>query len=253
MNKGRIMLFAMLAAITIVLAVFASFVVSSNADMDVPPIELPAEVSSGFEPGAVGDIWGSAPPISDVTPENLTDLVLSLDRPDDYYETITVELFWDGGSSKMLREVWSSGGLQLIKSYTDSGERDYNYIVAGERTYIWREGDAQYYTGATGGFGADNAAQIPTYEDLAEMDSDSIVSCGYEASGDVPCLYAETTDDFGQSHRWWVELSNGLLWKYEIWDEGELAYRMQTMSQSTDAVDRGQFILPDGNSAFDLR
>lgn len=253
MNKGRIMLFAMLAAITIVIAVFASFVVSSRADLNAPSIELPAEVSSGFEPGAVGDIFDSAPPASEITPKNLSDLVLSLDRPDDYYETLTVELFWDGGSAKMQREVWSSGGLQLIKSYTDAGERDYNYIVAGEKTYIWREGDAQYYIGATGEFGADNAAQIPTYEDLAEIGSSNVVNCGYEASGDTPCLYAETTDEFGQSHRWWVELSSGLLWKYETWDEGELAYRMQAMSLSTDAVDRGQFILPDGNSAFDLR
>lgn len=251
MNKGRIMLFAMLAAVTIVLAVFASFFASSQADSEVPKIELPQELPGGIEPGASIISSEPAPEVGEVTAENLSALVLSLERPEEYYATISVELFWQEGSARSTRELWSTGGYELIRTYTEDGAPGQNCIVAGENTYIWQEGDAQYYLGSTGSFSTDDAARIPTYEDLADVEPQSVAACYYEASGDIPCLYAETVDSLGQVNKWWVSLSSGLLWKFETWDADTLAYRMQTMSLSTDAVDRGQFILPDGNSVFD--
>lgn len=251
MNKGRIMLFAMLAAITIVLAVFVSFFASSNADNNAANIELPQELPDGIAFGDDLTSGAPAPDISEVTAENLADLVLSLERPVEYYETMRVELFWEGESRTTSCELWSTGGYELIKSYNSAGALEQNCIVAGENTYIWRPGEAQYYLGATGSFSTDDAAKIPSYEDLSLVEPTAVTLCRYEPSGDVPCLYAETVDAIGQTQKWWVSLSSGLLWKYETWDGDVLAYRMQTMSVSTDAVDRGQFILPDGNNVFD--
>ncbi len=245
------MLFAMLAAITIVLAVFASFFASSQADGNASGIELPQELPDGI---VFGDSIASgepAPELSTVTSENLATLVESLSRPDEYYETISVEIFWDGGSTRLSRELWSTGGYVLIKSYDASSAHEQNCIVAGENTYIWREGEAQYYLGATGSFSIDDSAQVPTYEHLALVEPTDILLCRYEPNGDVPCLYAETRDSLGQTRKWWVSLASGLLWKFETWDGDALAYRMQALSTSTDAVDRGQFILPDGNNVFD--
>lgn len=249
MNKGRIMLFAMLAAATIVIAVLMS-IFATGATSERPEIVLPQELPEGLQPGWSFDGSDRAPDAGDVSAETLAALVLSLERPEEYYATIKVGLYWDGGSSETRREVWSTGGYELIRSYDESGSAERNCIVAGEDTYIWYENETQYYVGATAAFSTDDEAQIPTYEDLAAVPPENVALCRYEASGDIPCLYAETTDDMGQTNRWWVSLSSGLLWKFETWDGGELAYSMQTLSLSTDAVDRGEFVLPDGNNVF---
>ena len=65
MNKGRIMLFAMLAAATIVIAVLMS-IFATGATGERPEIVLPQDLPEGLQPGWSFDGSDRAPDAGDV-------------------------------------------------------------------------------------------------------------------------------------------------------------------------------------------
>lgn len=226
-------------------AMFASFGRVLFA-ADTPEVILP---SSSAGPG---DISGSVSQGQDyqrveVTTQTVTGVVATLARPASYYRELTVETFWDGGSSSTQIQVWTDGGWSHSRQTLPSGV--VRHDLTGEDTlYYWYDGSAQYRQAPADEKSPDLAQRIPTYETVLELDPEDIISAGYETRGELPCVFAEVRPKGArQLRRFWVSVETGLLVSAEIEEKGEVVYRMTAYSPvQTPCPADGSFALPDG-------
>jgi len=253
MSRGRMTITLMLAAVTIIAAVFISVFSARTADINAPEIVLPPEVSDNLSPGSnPGSEVTPAPEPVEITTENVLDLIAALERPVQYSAGYRVERFWENSGQTLLIDIWVLDGCQRIRICAEDGQPLEHYITNGDTTYLWNEGMAQYYKGATGEFSSDDNAQLPTYESIAEKGME-IIRCGYEPLESTPCMFVETANEkLGITEKWWVSLDTGLLFAAQTWENGVLILDRTCREVLTGVVDRTRFLLPDGNSVFDI-
>ncbi|MCI9157660.1 MAG: hypothetical protein HFF55_01480 [Lawsonibacter sp.] len=182
----------------------------------------------------------------EVTTQTVTGVVSTLARPTSYYRELTVETFWDGGSSTAQVQVWTDGGWSHSRQTLPSGAVRHD-LTDGETLYYWYDGSQQYRIAPADNRSSDLAQHIPTYETVLELDSDEIVSAGHESRGELPCILVEVrTGRSQQIQRYWVSVDSGLLVSAETEEDGRLIYRMTAFSpvQSPCPTD-ASFALPD--------
>lgn len=243
-SKNR--LFIVTAIILLMgVAMFASFG-RSLFSMNTPQVVLPT-------PGAgPGDDPGSESPAQtyqrvEVTTQTVTGVVATLTRPSSYYRELTVETFWNGGSSTSQVQAWIDGGWSHIRQVMPSGAVRHDLTGGGE-LYYWYDGSAQYQRAPADERSSDLAQHIPTYETVLDLSPHEITAAGYEARGDLPCIFVEVSRP-GQLQRFWVSVDNGLLVCAESEENGQLIYRMTAYSpvQSPCPAD-ASFSLPNGEA-----
>lgn len=243
-QKNRLLIAAAIVAL-IVGAMLTSFGRVLFA-VKTPEVVLP---SSSAGPGDLsgGDSAGQCYQRLEVTPETVAGVTATLARPVSYYRELTVESFWDGGSSTAQVQVWADGGWSHSVQALPSGAVRHD-LTDGETLYYWYEGDEAYQTAPADQFSSDLAQHIPTYETVTELDPSEISAAGYELRGDLPCVWVEVRPGFsGLTWRYWVDVGTGLLVSAEAEEEGQPAYRMTAYSpiHSPCPAD-GDFSLPDG-------
>lgn len=213
---------------------------------DTPKVVLP---SSSADPG---DVSGSGSQGQDyqrveITTQTVTGVVATLARPASYYRALTVETFWEGGSSSVQVQVWADGGWSHSRQALPSGV--VRHDLTGDGTlYYWYDGSTQYRQAPADERSSDLAQRIPTYETVLELDPEDIISAGYETRGELPCIFVEVHPEGSQQlRRFWISVENGLLVSAETEENGQLIYRMTAYSpvQSPCPAD-GEFVLPDG-------
>lgn len=183
----------------------------------------------------------------EVTTQTVTGVVSTLARPISYYRELTVETFWDGGSSTAQVQVWTDGGWSHSRQTLPSGA--VRHDLTGEDTlYYWYDGSAQYRQAPADERSSDLAQRIPTYETVLELEPEDIVSAGYETRGELPCIFVEVRPEGSrQLQRFWISVENGLLASAETEEDGQLVYRMTAYSPvQTPCPADGSFALPDG-------
>lgn len=243
--KNRLII-VIAVTVLIVGAMFTSFGRSLFV-LNTPSVELPSAGSSG----SGGDASSSAQSGSSqyqsvaVTPQTVQNIIANtLTRSDSYYRELTVETFWEGGSSSIPVQVWVDGGWTHTRQVLNSGSVRHSLVGDGT-LYYWYEGSSQWLSLPAGDSSADLSQRLPTYETVLELDADDITGAGYELRGDVPCIYVEAAYDSGYVARYWVGVDSGLLVAAEEELDGALTYRMtaySTLPCPTDA----SFSLPDG-------
>ena len=109
-SKFIIILLLVLTAAVIVWALFGM-----DQGVETPPVELPtAEPTDGSSgPG------GGEEDVVALTPDTVQAVISMLTRADSYSRTVTVEDFWDGGSSSTELKVWEDHGRSLIRVERD--------------------------------------------------------------------------------------------------------------------------------------
>lgn len=230
--------------ILIVLAMFASFGRSLFA-LRTPQV-IPPTV------GGTGDASGETQSTGQyqqvaVTPRTAPSVVATLARPESYYRELTVETFWEGGSSSVQVQVWKDAGWSHSRQALPSGVIRHD-LTDGETLYYWYEGTSRYETAPADAFSSDLSQHIPTYETVVDMEEDWITDAGYETRGELPCVYVQVQlPDSPVVQRYWVSVDSGLLVSAEAEEDGTLVYRMTAYSpaQSPCPAD-GEFALPDG-------
>lgn len=245
-SKNRLFIVAAIVLLMGV-AIFSSFG-RSLFTLNTPQVILP---SSSAEPG---DISGSAGPGRnyqrvEVTPQTVAGVVATLARPASYYRELTVETFWEDGSSTTQVQVWADGGWFHSRQALPSGAVRHD-LTGGEDLYYWYDGSSQYECAPADKFSADLAQHIPTYETVLELDPGEITAAGYESRGELPCVYVEVRRS-RQLQRFWVSVDNGLLMSAETEENGRLVYRMTAYSPSPCPSD-ASFALPDGTTLHRL-
>ncbi len=219
-----------------------------------PSVSLSEASAAGAEvnPGAESSVLEYAV----VTPDTVQQVVASMSREDTYHRTVSVESFWSGGSSKDSVEVWKRlDAVRVSVKSEEGGEK--NYILTGDKVYIWYGSESEYYSGASvSALGslteqADLFMLTQGYEQLAQMDKSAVKDAGYiEYEGEM-CIFAEVTEpELGYTEKYYVSVRTGLLFALEVFDGETPVYRMSSVyTEITEPSDEA-FILPDGASVL---
>ena len=247
MDPKNRLLIAIAVTVLIVGALFTSFG-RSLFILRTPSVELPSSgaSSSGSDvsSGAQTDT-GQYQTVS-VTPLTVQSIISNtLTRSENYYCELSVETFWEGGSSTTPVQVWVDGGWTHTRQVLNSGMVRHN-LVGNGTLYYWYEGSSQWLSVPADDSSADLSQRVPTYETVLDLDVEDIVSADYELRGDTPCVYVEASYGVGRTARFWVGVDSGLLMAAEEEQDGQLTYRMTAYSLLPCPSD-ASFSLPDGS------
>lgn len=246
MDPKNRLLIAIAVSVLIVGAMFTSFG-RSLFILRTPSVELPSSEASSSESGASSGVSSDSGRYQSiaVTPQTVQSIISdTLRRSENYSCDLSVETFWEGGSSLMPVQVWADGGWTHTRLVLNSGIVRHNLVGDGT-LYYWYEGSSQWLSLPASDASVDLSQRIPTYETVLELDTEAIVSAGYELRGDTPCVYVEASYETGCTARYWVGVDSGLLMAAEEEQDGQLIYRMTTYSLLPCPSD-ASFTLPDG-------
>lgn len=244
-SKNRL---AIAIAITclIVVAMFASFGRSLFL-VNIPSVslaQLNEDTSEGGDSSAQGQddqFWQV-----DVTPETVQSIVASLSRPESYYRELTVETLWSDGSHSTSVQFWQDGGWSHTRQILPSGAVRHD-LTGEDTTYYWYEGSESYRSFPADEYSTDLTQHIPTYEDVLDLDKDTITQTGYERRDVWPCVYLQVQVSDTVVERYWISTDTGLLVSAEREQNGQLVYRMTAYTQvQTPCPTTASFALPDG-------
>ncbi len=208
-------------------------------------IQLPA--TNPFSGPSSGETENSgALTVISVTPQTVQAAIGSLERPETYSRTVTVEQIWSGGSGTSETAVHVKGGWSRTDRTMPDG-RVRHTLTNDETVYIWTNADAELFTAPAGEITADNEQAIPTYEDILELPMEAITVADYRMISGVNCIYVETApDEGGYTLRYWVDVQTGLLAVSEKLLGEDTVYRMAALTLAESAPADELFVLPDG-------
>lgn len=186
----------------------------------------------------------------EVRPDTVQRVIETLARPDNYSCTVTLERFFDGGSTTSgadLRVAFPWTRIDL----TESGVDAVRHVIIGEdKSYIWYGNNVKYFTSNTP-FSADEELGIPTYEHVLHYPVGDIAVADYRMLDGQECIYVEMVPDTeNYVECCYVSVRTGLLCAAERQQDGELIYRMSAQDVQTDSVNAQAFTLPDGTELF---
>lgn len=242
MEQNRRTRVAVLIALIVVLAVFGSFAYSIYSSQ-TSGVTLPT-----FAPdSSVDSPSGQHAQHVEVATDTVQAVIASLSRMDSYYRPLTVQTFWDGGSSVTSVQTWVDGGYTYSRVVLPTGSVRYS-LSDGSTLHYWYSGSSAYMTAPTNSLTADLAQRIPTYEDVLALPQDRIRDAGYSAYGDFPCIFVETdVDELGYLQRYWVSVDSGLLVAAETEKAGQIVLSVNaTYPVTTPCPSNVRFALPDG-------
>ena len=197
-------------------------------------------------PGSGSDTAGDSS-LANVTPKTVQSVIATLSRPDSYSCAVTTEDFWgEDGYGKSTLQVWVMGEFTRIQLTENSREK--NILVSADGIWIWySDNSAQvFHADAAQGTDADRWMRAVTYEELMDMDADSITAAGYAKYAGESCVWAEyTTPELGYRCREYISVNTGILMGTESWDGTKLVYRMKCGTPSVAPQDAVLFKAPD--------
>ena len=238
---GRNLLAILIAAVMAV-ALFSAF--SINFFHKTPAVILPtlAPASAGTEPGPEGD---GAYQRVEVTPETVRQVVATLERPDSYARTVTVEtLGSDGAFGAASAAVTVDGGWTRTELTLPDG-RVCHSIVGGGKRYVWYGSERRWREYSADSRSADLSQRLPTYEDVVDAEEEDIESAWYDDASACICV-AVKVPELGYVEQYWVSVETGLLVRSESSKDGQVFYRMSGYTVETPATPGLNFSLPDG-------
>ena len=246
MDPKNRLLIAIAVTVLIVVAMFTSFGRSLFV-LNTPSVELPSGTSSSTGGDTSSDSHSSSDSyhLVSITPETVQNVIeKTLVRSDSYYRELTIETFWEGGSSHIPVQVWVNEGWTHTRLVLNSGLVRHN-LVGKDTLYYWYEGSSQWLSVPADGRTADLSQHIPSYETVLNWDTEDITAADYQLRGETPCIYVEVASPEGYLARYWIGVDSGLLVYAEEEQDGQLTYRM-TASNPIACPSDASFLLPDG-------
>ncbi|NCB51314.1 MAG: hypothetical protein EOM54_05470 [Clostridia bacterium] len=242
-KKANIFLISIivLAAAVMLFALFGN-----GGSVETASVILPTPITGGETQGSEGNGEGGLS-LAEVTPRTVQSIIERLSRAESYSRTVTVEEFWDGGSSNTELSAWTSGGSTLIR--LAAGDKIENILLRDGTLYIWYDNSEEVYSASSGDTGAaraDGWLRCLTYEDLLEMPVSAITNAGYTDYAGEACIFAEYySENFGYRNVVYVSVSTGLLIGAETYDGDILIYRMTSGTPDL-SVPNESLLLPPG-------
>lgn len=243
--KVKILIYIICIVLIIAATVFI-FYRGPNSHVDAPEIALPsAPVSSSSD-----DVSGGSKkdlPRAEITTATVQAAISTLSRPSSYSRQLTVESFWDGGSSRSDISVWIKGdNIRIAEELTSSVK---NILITDSRIWIWYSDSGDIYTALLSGelpAAADRYQRLYTYEDILSLSPSEISDTGYVDYNGELCIFVEYGDGLlGYTNRAHISVGNGLLVGFESIDQsGAVIYRMSSGSTDISTPDDSLFLPP---------
>lgn len=180
-----------------------------------------------------------------ITPDTVQAAIATLERPDSYQRTVTVEQFWTGGSAAYETAVAVSGEWTRTDRTMPDG-RVRHTIIGSETVYVWYNSERDIYSGPVGEISADNEQAIPTYETILDLPADQIITADYRDFSGIHCIYVEAESSDEYTLRYWVSVDSGLLVAAEKLIRDEAVYRMAALTADLTEPSAEMFTLPNG-------
>lgn len=242
MDKQHRNLLAVVIAAVMAVALFSAF--SISLFHKTPEVILPTLTPTPVETLSPGQEDYRR---VEVTTDTVQQVVATLQRPESYARTITVETqAADGSFGVTTTAVTVDGGWTQTEATLPDGRVCHSLIGEGRR-YVWYGQERHWREYEAGEYSADLSQRLPTYEDVLEADKEDIVAAQYALSGSLPCIYiAVAEESLGYVESYWVSVDTGLLVYAESSRDGEVFYRMSGYTVETPATPGRSFSLPDG-------
>lgn len=243
MDKGHRNLVAILVAVVIAVALFSAF--SVNWFHKTPAVILPTltPAPSATAPTAAAGDYQRV----EVTTATVQRVVATLERPESYARTLTVETVGENGAvGQTTAQVVVDGGWTQVTATLPDG-RVCHTIVGEEKRYVWYDNQRTWQEYPAQERSADLSQRLPTYEDVLALNQSEIVDAGYANSGNLPCIYvAVEAEELGYIEEYWVSVDTGLLVRAESRKAEDVFYSMSGYIVETPATPGLDFSLPNG-------
>lgn len=256
MEERKRTIFAVLIALILVVALLYSF--GPNLFYRTPQVDL-ADPNAGENGDPTPTTSGSGAGVTvEVTPATVQSVIASMSRYECYDRTITVTYSWgDYELGILVTQVWTDGGWTRTLAVQPSGLIE--HTISGEgRMWLWygeehEESEQLVYEGAAEDISGDLLQRLPTYEDILDLDAESITAAGYVLRGGQPCIYVEAEQQsLGYLYRYWISETSGLLMAAETEKSGVLVYSMESNKVVSPMSAGGElFTLPDGTVLYE--
>lgn len=259
-HASRAMMWTLLSVTVLLIVLAFGYYLNWFDPLDLSKVELPsypaseASVTPSFGIGGNNTSTSAQPsPVRiDVTTGNVQEIVKTLARPAAYQSAWTVELFWAGGSSKFLRNVYVRDGYTKLELFDAQNNLTEEHIVGGGRSFVWNPNSSFWQT-VQGDLTADDEAWLPTYETILSLDKSSIITAEYLIYQDMDCVHVETQEK--NAHyvdAYWISLSDGLPILYESRVNEKVAVRCTRVSLEQLTPADEHFMLPNRQLAMDV-
>jgi hypothetical protein len=238
----------------VIIAVLVLLLTQSGGEEQRQEIVLPSAATDAATESTAPTASSSA--FVQIDRDNVLMSLATLQRPDCYYQSFTVERAYDGGTAMEQVNVWRQNDLYRIDLVPETGVGKC-YLTDGQTLYLWyTDEETATQTVLPEGWTADDLMGIPTWEDVFDLTAEDILEAStVELSGGETCIYIQypgTGDDVQEYG--WIGLDSGMLLQAHTVSGGDLTYRMvQTELQTltaTDAAFETCFLLPDGTAPF---
>ncbi len=240
MERNNRTILVILIAVVIVVAVFSSFGLPLFA-APTPTITLPTPVPAGTEEPGGEERPGSVR--VEVTPGTVQSVIAVMSRLESYTRTVTTTLEGVSATAQVwVDEGWTRADMEL------PGHLSVHTIVGDGELWRWYGSSHAVTSWPADSSSVDVEGQrIPTYEDVLELETETITAAGYEEKNGEACIYVEVlVQELDQVERYWVSADNGLLTAAETVAGGELVYSMTAGAPESPAPASASFTLPDG-------
>lgn len=186
---------------------------------------------------------------TDISTENVQQVIASLTRPAAYSASVSNTLYWNGDWKEIHAIQYVRDGVCLTEYRDASGNAERMEAVNGDRYYAWRRDSATYYTGSTGTVSADDTGMIPTYETVIAEEPASITEAGLRTVNGESCIYVTVADaNTGYSLTYWVSAVSGLLVQADYTRGSELVRSVVVSDIQQEEPAASLFVLPDSTS-----
>lgn len=188
---------------------------------------------------------------TNITVDNVQQVIASMKRPSSYSASVTNTLYWSGSWQKINATTYVRDGISVTEYKNAQGTADHYIAIRDNLYYAWRSGSTAQYTASTGSISADDTSMIPTYETVVSADKQSIAAAGERTVNGESCIYVTVQADNGYSLTYWVSTVSGLLIQADYTKEGDLVRSVVLDNIQSKEPDDAWFQLPDGTNLLE--
>lgn len=248
--KKRSMAIVCVAIAVLSVCIFLSFKLTGGGDGGDARITLPQQGEGDIrQPEDMEKYNINTVEQIEISRENIKAVVASLRRPEQYSFTAQTEYRHARGSASFRTECWRAQGASRFVLYGRNGGVTKNILLTENHAYIWGSGGESFYKGSRGDFSEDDAGNIPTYEDIADLPDSHILEAGVtELESGEKCIFVLSEDpERGERTEWYVSIASGLLVRAgDRAADGTLHYEMNVTELAVGTVDAEKLLLPNG-------
>ncbi len=256
LRNGKAVWIGAASVILVVLFLIMLFIVQSSPKKQESIVLPPAVPNSSSDKEPISD--PNTNQVSDfieLTNENVQTVLQTLNIPTAYHQSYTVMVGQEEQQLKKEIHLWVNG--DLLHAEVKFEQTVQSLITDGVSAYLWYEDSPEYVSiEIREGVSPEDLLGLPDFDSYLQISQTAVVDTDYLFldEEDVQCIYVCVQTDDNQTIRYWVNLSNGLLYQADALENSTPVYSIyQTAFEQLaieDEIFNDRFVLPDGTTAF---